>query len=63
MPTNESTDAQADQIARDLKIPPCPAILADYAAEAKKDDPDTRKLAGLIGRDAAPVCPHRKELQ
>ncbi len=53
MPTSDSTDAQADQIARELKIPPCPAILAEYAAEANKDDPDPRKLANLIGKDAA----------
>lgn len=53
MATNDNMDAEADRIARDLKIPPCPAVLADYAAEAKKDDPDPRKLANLIGKDAA----------
>ncbi len=42
----------ADEIARELKIPPCPAILAQFTAEAKKDDPDPQLLAALIGKDA-----------
>ena len=41
-----------DQLARDLKVPPCPAVLARFLSEARKDDPDPRVLAGLISQDA-----------
>ena len=44
---------QAERIARELTIPPCPAILVRFAAEMKKEDPDLRLLATLIGNDVA----------
>lgn len=44
--------ADADRIAGDLKIPPCPGVLAEFSAEARKDEPDTRRLVQLIGSDA-----------
>jgi HD-like signal output (HDOD) protein len=47
-----AADAGADQLARDLKIPPCPAVLAAFSAEVRKDDPDTRILGALIANDA-----------
>jgi len=49
----KSLEEQADRLANDLVIPPCPAILAKFTAEMNRDDPDLRKLAGLIGTDAA----------
>lgn len=48
----ELPDATLDRLARDLKVPPCPAVLARFLAEARKDDPDPRVLAGLISQDA-----------
>lgn len=54
MATIETTDlpAQAEQIAREIGIPPCPAILSRFAAEMRAADPDLKKLAVLTGSDA-----------
>lgn len=49
----ESLEAEAGRLARDLAIPPCPAILVRFAAEMNKDEPDLRRLAGFIGNDVA----------
>ncbi len=49
----ESLEAEAERLARDLAIPPCPAILVRFAAEMNKDEPDLRRLAGYIGNDVA----------
>jgi len=43
--------AQAEQIAREIGIPPCPAILSRFAAEMRAADPDLKKLAVLTGTD------------
>jgi HD-like signal output (HDOD) protein len=43
---------QAERIAREIGIPPCPAILARFGAEMRASDPDLRKLAGLTSADA-----------
>ena len=48
-----SLEEQAERIARDLSIPPCPAILGRFAAEMRKEEPDLRLLAGFIGNDVA----------
>ncbi|MBL8382358.1 MAG: HDOD domain-containing protein [Burkholderiales bacterium] len=53
--TDATTVAAAgdiDPIARDLKIPPCPEILAKFSAEVRRDDPDPRVLTRLITSDA-----------
>ena len=47
-----SAPGAADLVALDLKIPPCPEVLATFATEARKEDPDIRVLAALIGKDA-----------
>ena len=47
----ESPDS-ADRLAGELKIPPCPGILADFSTETRKDEPDTRRLVQLIATDA-----------
>lgn len=54
MATIQTTDlpAQAEQIAREIGIPPCPAILSRFAAEMRAVDPDLKKLAVLTGADA-----------
>ncbi|MGQ0512075.1 MAG: HDOD domain-containing protein [Betaproteobacteria bacterium] len=43
---------QAERIAREIGIPPCPAILTRFAAEMRAPDPDLKKLAGLTSADA-----------
>lgn len=48
----DTSAAAIDRLARDLKIPPCPAVLERFLSEARKDDPEPRVLAGLINRDA-----------
>jgi HD-like signal output (HDOD) protein len=48
----EPADDVAERLAGELKIPPCPGILADFSAEARKDEPDTRRLVQLIATDA-----------
>ena len=46
-------DDDFDRMARAIGIPPCPAILGRFAAEMQQQEPDTRKLAALIGADIA----------
>ncbi|MFM9967055.1 MAG: HDOD domain-containing protein, partial [Burkholderiales bacterium] len=48
-----SLEDQADRVSNDLVIPPCPAILTRFVAEMNQDEPDLRKLAGLIATDPA----------
>ncbi len=40
-----------ENILKTIKIPPRPAILVDLMEEHKKEDPDVKKMANLIGRD------------
>jgi len=42
-----------DRIAREIGIPPCPAILTRFSEEVRQPEPDMRKLATLIGTDIA----------
>lgn len=42
-----------DRLAREIGIPPCPAILGRFSAEMRQLEPDMRKLAELIGSDIA----------
>lgn len=42
-----------DRLARELGVPPCPAILVRFSAEMRQEEPDTRRLAALIGTDVA----------
>jgi HD-like signal output (HDOD) protein len=51
-PTTMAASIDDSRLVPDLKIPPCPAVLADFAAEAGRDEPDVRRLVSLIGRDA-----------
>ncbi len=44
---------EAARLARELGIPPCPAILLRFSDEMHKDEPDLRRLAGFIGKDVA----------
>ena len=41
------------QLIKEIGIPPCPAVLADFTAEANKEDPDFRRLSHLVNKDVA----------
>ena len=47
----EILEREAELIVKGLDIPPCPAILAKFTQEFHAPNPDTRKLAALIGTD------------
>ena len=52
-PDAESQEPDIDRIAREIGIPPCPAILGRFSAETHQPEPDMRKLAELIATDIA----------
>jgi len=49
----EALDRSAEEIIKDLGIPPCPAILTTLMREMRSDDPDFNKLGKLIGGDVS----------
>ena len=49
----ETLDQDAEQIAHDIGIPPCPAILTRLVRETRSDEPDFRRVGQLIGSDVA----------
>ncbi len=49
----EALDREAEQIVKDIGIPPCPAILTKLMREMRGDDPDFAKLGKLIGGDVS----------
>jgi HD-like signal output (HDOD) protein len=44
---------QCDKIARDLKLPPCPTIIQEFAKVMDDENADQRRIAGLVGKDLA----------
>lgn len=46
-----SIDQHAEDIVREIGIPPCPAILTTIVAEMRADEPDFPKIGNLISRD------------
>ncbi|MBI3221487.1 MAG: HDOD domain-containing protein [Nitrosomonadales bacterium] len=46
-------DGLFERAIMDLGIPPCPGILDRFMAEAGKDEPDYKRLVGIIGADVA----------
>lgn len=52
-PYLEVIDREAEQIVRDIGIPPCPMILTKLMQEMRGDDPDFAKLGKLIGGDVS----------
>jgi HD-like signal output (HDOD) protein len=44
-------DREAEQIVKDIGIPPCPAILTRLLREMREDEPDMQKTGTLIGSD------------
>jgi len=41
------------ELIKEIGIPPCPAVLAEFMAEANRDEPDFRRLSHLINKDVA----------
>lgn len=50
--TDVTTPAAA-QLIKEIGIPPCPAVLAEFMAESSRDEPDFRRLSHLINKDVA----------
>lgn len=48
-----SDELRLDEVAKSIKIPPCPALLVRLQKEMNEDSPDPRKIADIIGRDVA----------
>lgn len=48
---HQLTKQELDQVLSTFEIPTCPAMVAEVMAEARKDDPDVRKLAAAITAD------------
>lgn len=44
-------EREAERIAKELDMPPCPVILAKFNEEVHAEQPDLRRLAALIGTD------------
>ena len=49
----EVVSVQTAEMVKEIGIPPCPAVLTEFTAEANKEDPDFRRLSHLINRDVA----------
>lgn len=53
-PTSTSLSSPtAQELVKEIGIPPCPAVLAEFMAESNKDDPDLRRLSHLVNKDVA----------
>ena len=50
-PRPTEVDSLFERAIQDVGIPPCPAILNRFMAEAEKDEPDYHRLAAIIGTD------------
>jgi len=50
---SEVLDRNADQIVKEIGIPPCPAILTKLLRETRADEPDFRRVGQLVGGDVA----------
>ncbi len=51
MVEQKTFDQELEHVLLDLGIPPCPRILLDLAAEARKDEPDLQRIEKLISAD------------
>ena len=49
----EVVSVQTAELAKEIGIPPCPAVLVEFTAEANKEEPDFRRLSHLINKDVA----------
>ncbi|MBI1770985.1 MAG: HDOD domain-containing protein [Burkholderiales bacterium] len=48
-----TTEQSVDALVKTIRIPPRPSLLADVQAELAADDPDPRRLTGIIANDVA----------
>lgn len=46
-----AVDSVFERSILDIGIPPCPVILGDFMAEARRDEPDYKRLSNIIGTD------------
>ena len=53
VPTAALHESELDEIARSIKIPPCPELLLSFRREMAKDDPDPKVITGILRRDVA----------
>jgi HD-like signal output (HDOD) protein len=44
---------EAARLIKEIGIPPCPGVLAEFMAESTKEEPDFRRLSFLINKDVA----------
>jgi HD-like signal output (HDOD) protein len=51
--TTSLSGPTADPLLKEIGIPPCPAVLAEFMAESAKDEPDVRRLSHLVNKDVA----------
>jgi HD-like signal output (HDOD) protein len=51
MTLNQRLDEEAEQIIRELGIPPCPTVLTRLLKEMRQDEPDFAAIAKLISSD------------
>lgn len=49
----ETLDREAEQIVKEIGIPPCPIILTKLMQEMRSDDPDFGKLGKMVGSDVS----------
>jgi len=53
-PTSTSLSSPtAQELVKEIGIPPCPAVLAEFMAESNRDEPDVRRLSHLVNKDVA----------
>ncbi|RPI43738.1 MAG: HDOD domain-containing protein [Betaproteobacteria bacterium] len=43
----------ADELIKEIGIPPCPTVLTEFIAETKREEPDFRRLSHLVNKDTA----------
>ncbi|MCC7485328.1 MAG: HDOD domain-containing protein [Burkholderiales bacterium] len=47
----EALDREAEEVVKDIRLPPCPAVLTQLVREMRGDEPDFARLTRLIGGD------------
>ncbi len=47
------TTRHTEGLIKEIGIPPCPAVLTDFLAESRRDEPDFHRLSHLINKDTA----------
>jgi len=52
-PATDPITPELERLARDIGIPPCPAVLEDFIAETRHEEPDLLRVSHLIGKDVA----------